>query len=239
MIEQTFFAFECVEPEQKPQAEKYLKIYFDIDCPAYYHPERGYNYSLGFDTEADNEAFSREIREKFTAHGWTVNGEYGEPSKGKSTLFIHPQQVGGIIAENLKSEVLEILQSGKTFSMRKDRNGNPFVNVSEEKFDITVEDQQIHLAGQVMEIETAIIEAFRTRRRNLWWDGEGGKLDRITAKFAITAVDNSVMGAAYRAIKGMFNELIHRGDILQSQSSNGSPLYRTRTNAEKKQYARA
>lgn len=90
-----------------------------------------------------------------------------------------------------------------------------------------------------MEIEAAIIEAFRTKRRNLWWDGEGGKLDYISAKFAIAAVDNSVMGAAYRAIKGMFNELIHSGEILQAKSSNGSPLYRTRTNAEKKQYAQA
>lgn len=211
--------------------EKYLYVDFEIECPLYYHKER-YPDFTGFDSDAEREKFDKDWREVFAAAGWTIDGQ--DVRKGKSSLYVHPQQLLGTIAESLESEVVSIIGNAKTFYLREYPDGRPFVRRIEVKYDITADEQLEHVKKYRAEIENMLLESFRTKRKNLWWVDFQGKFDRIANQFAVKSLDEKVMGGAAKYVRDVvFQSLVADGKIL-CREQMGKPIYRTQMKSEHK-----
>ena len=96
---------------------KYINTYFHIDA--------GYVWGEGMDEKACRR-FYDEIILLFVRSGWTVVpheiGNTVDVVKGKSRLYVHPQELSGPCEESLIEKVKDILRQGKTFTLtRTDR----------------------------------------------------------------------------------------------------------------------
>lgn len=218
--------------------EKFHYMTFEIECPLYYHKDRfcGSSSFVGFDTDEDREKFDKDWREVFAAAGWTIDGQ--DVRKGKSGLYVHPQQLIGTVSEQLESEVVSIVGNAKTFYLRKLRDGSPFVRRIEVKYDISAEEQLEHMRQRLAEIKESIVEAFRTKRKNLWWTDFRGKFSLIAEKFAVNALDQNATGEAVKFIEDVFHLLVSDGEILRREYKDGC-AYRSLMKSERKNNMRA
>lgn len=95
---------------------EYSNVYFNIDTPAYDGMNGGW--------EADErETIGKEIDRLFTSLGWKCNepgfnGVCATYTKGKSHLYMHPQNYSGEVLKNEIKSVAEAIEKAETFSLR-------------------------------------------------------------------------------------------------------------------------
>lgn len=139
---------------------EYANVYFRIDTPSYDAVNSGW--------KADGkESVAKEIDRLFTSLGWEckepgLNGVCATYTKGKSHLYMHPQNYSG---EMLKSEiksVAEALETAKTFSLR-------WVELYDTVYDITDDEYEEYLKSRDKEIHKSLFETCATTRKNKYF----------------------------------------------------------------------
>lgn len=199
--------------------DEYSYVSYDIYTPGYYDPETG---NLGFE-EAERIAFHADIEQVFYAAGWTIKGCY--VVKGKSSLYLHPQQLLGFVHAELVDKVKDIIANGTTFKL-----GPCGMRIISVAYDVTAEQEHAHLMTRREEIENELLEAFRTKRRNLYRVPGYQLWTRIMLplgqKHGIPAIAEEVNNAAGRFVNEVLSSLIREGKIHMT-IINGNMAYRT------------
>ena len=198
----------------------YFKVSYSIRTPSYYRPE---DNGLGFRSEAESMAFHADCERIFRNGGWKI--EHGYAVNGKSSLYLHPQQLLGIVHAELVDAVPELIAQATLFQFQQ--NGKRII---EEIYDITAEQQREYIAAKRPEIEAELLKAFRTSQRKLYHD-PGGLLWwnielPIGRKYGLPALDEQVNNTAGHYVSEVFVSLIASGQIIQ-KTINGKPVYRT------------
>ena len=145
-------------PEQD-YGKEYAKVYFNMESEGYCYP------SFSF-TEEQREKFTDDINRIFSSIGWMceeperkLSGVCAIWKKGKSHLYMHPQQFSGEVLKNDIKEVAEALQSGTVFSLR-------WVDIHETVYDISNEEYKAYLEGKRKDICIDLYDNFGTTRRD-------------------------------------------------------------------------
>ena len=196
--------------------KEYAKVYFNMETEGYDYP------SFSF-TEEQREKFTDDINRIFSSIGWSceeserkISGVCATWTKGKSHLYMHPQQFSGEVLKNDIKAVARALQSGKVFSLR-------WVDIYETVYDISDEEYKAYLSGRKKEICTMLYEQFGTTRKNKAYDTSdvvkrvtnryglkriGNKIDRI----AIDYIKNTIIGMAAEGFVVIFRD----GELMRS-----------------------
>ena len=189
-------------PEQD-YGKEYAKVGFNMESEGYCYP------SFSF-TEEQREKFTDDINKIFSSIGWTceeperkLSGVCATWRKGKSHLYMHPQQFSGEVLKNDIKEVAEALQSGTVFSLR-------WVDIWETVYDISDEEYHEYLHKKEENIRTDLYSNFGTTRRNKYYYTYE-VVQCLLKKYGLKriAVDNDKVG----------NKFIM--DIISNMSKNG------------------
>ena len=198
----------------------YFKVSYSIRTPSYYRPE---DNGPDFRSEAESMAFHADCERIFRNGGWKI--EHGYAVNGKSSLYLHPQQLLGIVHTELVDVVPELIAQAALFQFQQ--NGKRII---EEIYDITAEQQREYIAAKRPKIKAELLKAFRTSQRKLyhdpgdllWWNIEMP----IGRKYGLPALDEQVNNTAGHYVSEVFASLIASGQIIQ-KTINGKQVYRT------------
>lgn len=148
-------------PEQD-YGKEYAKVYFNMESEGYCYP------SFCF-SEEQREEFTDDINRCFSSIGWTckeperkLSGVCAIWTKGKSHLYMHPQQFSGEVLKNDIIEVAESLQLGTAFSLL-------WVDIRETVYDISDKEYRDYLHGKEKNIRADLYSNFVTRRRTKYY----------------------------------------------------------------------
>ena len=189
-------------PEQD-YGKEYAKVYFNMETEGYDYP------SFSF-TEEQREKFTDDINRIFSSIGWSceeserkISGVCATWTKGKSHLYMHPQQFSGEVLKNDIKEVAEALQSGNVFSLR-------WVDIYETTYDISDTEYRKYLHSKKEDIRKDLYSDFGTTRRNKYYYTYE-VVQHLLKKYGLKriAIDNDKVG----------NEFIM--NIISSMSKNG------------------
>lgn len=139
-------------------------------------------------------------------------------------LYIHPQNISGTVSKNSVKLIAEALNACDGISVR-------WVDVYEDVSPMTEEDFRTLLEGKRGEIETALLEQFKTKRRNLYivpdyWSGPVRHISdeyHIPRRCARRAGDDRT---GYDFVFEVFQALVEAGKIVTAETRNGTG-YRT------------
>ena len=198
----------------------YFKVSYSIRTPSYYRPE---DNGPDFRSEAESMAFHADCERIFRNGGWKIEQCYAV--NGKSSLYLHPQQLLGIVHTELVDVVPELIAQAALFQFQQ--NGKRII---EEIYDITAEQQREYIAAKRPKIKAELLKAFRTSQRKLyhdpgdllWWNIELP----IGRKYGLPALDEQVNNTAGHYVSEVFASLIASGQIIQ-KTINGKQVYRT------------
>ncbi len=208
---------------------EYSNVYFNINT-------RGYGYPDFCFTDKDRTAFDKDIVEVFTALGWECekdefNGCCSEWHKGKSHLYMHPQQFSGEVLKNEIEAIAEALT--ERTSVIKLR----WVDLHDTVYDITDDEYEEILTAKDGEIKSSILENCKTSRVNKFMAIDD--ISRYIAnKFRLRRVgkdDGRYGGIGQTAthIIGVIQALITDGYIVTPKGND--KLIRTINKTEQKQ----
>lgn len=202
----------------------YIKVAYNILTPSYYQPET----SIGFRSNSESTAFYADCERVFRAGGWNV--ERGYAIKGKSGLFLHPQQFIGVVQTELIDTIPELISQANLFTFQQ--NGKLLF---EAIYDITPEQQQEYLAARRPEIEAELLRRFRTSQRKLYHVVNGLLLqdfELLGRRYGLPPLDGQTNAlAARRYVFDVFYSLITTGQIIR-KVIHGNPAYRTAMKCE-------
>ena len=208
---------------------EYVNAYFRINTPTY-DPHKRWN-------EEDIARFDAESTAVFDALGWIVSeprssGGCATVRKGKSHLYLHPQEFSGEVLKNEVAAIAEALTGAKTFSLR-------WVDLYETVYDMTDEAYIAYLDGQRERIRTEILKSSVTTRRSKFYrDYDVACHVAAIVRLRRIGEDDGRHGGAGKTanyIIGVIEQLIAEGYLATATSRNGSRLIRTINKAEQKQ----
>ena len=220
---------------------KYSKTYFRIEGNGYYA-----NGSMPW-PEHIKASFLREVEDIFAAQGWVVtkserNYVSSTATKGRSSLYLHPQNFRGVCENAEREFLLETLRDAKTFVCGR-------VDVYAEIHDMTDEQLEELLQSKRNIIESELLEAFTTKRRNLYitdigFFGVDGKIAKrhsirrlaIDGEKSHIGQDDRTDVICYTFVSGIFEELVRSKKIVTAQTKNGLG-YRTTRKSDLMKYA--
>lgn len=183
--------------------KEYAKVYFNMES-------EGYSYPYFSFTEEQRENFTNDINRIFSSIGWVceeperkLSGVCAVWKKGKSHLYMHPQQFSGEVLKNDIKEVAEALQSGTVISLR-------WVDIRETVYEISDTEYRDYLLSKEEDIKAELYSDFGTTRRNKYYYTYD-VVQCLLKKYGLKriAVDNDKVG----------NDLIM--DIISDMSKNG------------------
>lgn len=188
-------------------------------------------YTQGWPDNAARLAFRAETRKLFRNAGWQVeempldSGHCDTVRNGKDALYLHPTVFSGVMQEDHITALQRLLDEANTFRTLETR-------LYRECFDLTDEEYRQRLEAQTEQIDNAILEACRTKRRNLFRTGPVAA--RIGRQFAIRRLTDWERSGPY-IVEGYVGEqieqLIADGRLITAQTRYGQGL-RTATEAE-------
>jgi hypothetical protein len=213
------------KPEENNQENRFLKVYFRTDCPAYTFTSGGYCWTS---TEA-REAWAAEMADVLEA--FSIPAGVGHPSEkipGAEHLYAHPQSVSGVVEACKIKKIAEALSACKTCSIR-------WVDIYQEISAINDKQFISILDEKKPEIKKDILEAFKTKRGNLYivpsrWSGAIAVLSKkysIPRKYSETGTDE-VCSTYLLALLG---EMAESGEIKTARTKAGIG-YRSPTKKE-------
>ena len=137
---------------------EYVKVYFRIDVPSY-------NYMSGFASQEDREAFYSEANSILESFGIMEDCGYKvERIEDKCAyLYIHPQNISGVIKKNDVKKVAEAISEMKTTFIR-------WVDLYETVFNMTDEEYGKYLVVKHSEIRKYLFDIAVTTRTNKFYD---------------------------------------------------------------------
>ena len=117
--------------------------------------------------------------------------------------------------------------------MRTGNDGEPFVRRIEQIFDISPDEQVEHMRNRVSEIREKLVADFRTKQKNLWFQGTFEKIRHVAEIFSLKALDQKANLAAVDFVGEVFENLVSKGEILRMENK-GDFVFRSRMRTEKK-----
>lgn len=208
----------------------YKRVYFRIKTPIYYSSS-----GVGFQKKQDQELFHNTIRDLFLNDGWEIKKEWRSGSctsvlKDKQDLYLHPQEVTGVVAEGNISHIENLLGSTSIFSFRK-------TDIYEDVFDITDEEYMNILKSKIDYIEQDLLDAYKTKRSNLYITSSS-PISNVLDKYRIKRLSNFVgvysnSNIDWLYVNEIFESLVSKGKIISAKTKSGIG-YRTRKDKEKK-----
>lgn len=208
---------------------EYVDAHFRIYTPSY-DPYKRWD-------EEDIAQFDDESTAIFEKLGWTVtsrrySGSCATVRKGKSHLYLHPQDFSG---EVLKSEVVgvaEALDCAESFSLQ-------WVDLYETVYDMTDAEYTGYLDSQEERIRSEVLKASVTTRRSRFYRDYdvACHVASIVRLHRIGDDDGRYGGAGKTAnhIVGVIDELVSEGYLKTAVSGNGNRLIRAINKTEQKE----
>lgn len=206
------------------QDHLYMKTHISI--------EAGYIWGKGID-EVLQDKFYSEMEKLFTDAGWTIEGSHFRGAcptfhKEKNKLYCHPSQLSGPLEPDLLSEVETLINKATTCKLRYSENYDQIYDMTDEQYKEALETCK-------KDIQKDIMEAFKTKRRNLYhylYD-----IDHVYRHYRIPTLTNyigiSSNDVYIKYINEVFESMVQSGDILPYKHPTKGTLYRTITKAEK------
>lgn len=186
--------------------KEYAKVYFNMETEGYGYP------SFSF-TDEQREKFTDDINRIFSSIGWIceeperkLSGVCARWRKGKSHLYMHPQQFSGEVLKNDIQEVAKALQSGTVFSLR-------WVDIRETVYDISNEEYKDYLESRKKEICTALYEDFGTTRRDKAFDTMD-VIKRLIKKYGLPRIEKEVDRIAISYIRNRIIDMATEGLVM-------------------------
>lgn len=135
---------------------EYAKVYFNVESKGYSYPQFSFN-------DEDRAAFDAEVERIFSSIGWTCSdphfrGTCATWTKGKSHLYLHPQQFSGEVLKNDIKTVAEAILTGMAVRLR-------WVDVRDTVYYISDQEYDEYLDGKAEDIQRDLFENFGTTRR--------------------------------------------------------------------------
>lgn len=192
----------------------------------YFRLNSGYEWGSGMD-QGKTENFYSDILGLFAAEGWTItepyrNGSGATVANGNSSLYIHPQTVSGYVTEDLIPAVSAALEHGCTFQ-------HYATDIYETAYNWTAQEYRDYLNSICGDINTALLEAFKTPRRNLYKFSHI-VLPTIISRFHVQRLDGQnghcTGDITEQVIREKFADLVIAGKIEQADTRKGT-AYRT------------
>lgn len=213
----------------KDYGNEYVKIYFRIDTKGYDYPDFSF-------TEEDRAAFNKDIIKVFSSLGWAceqpkISGACQTWHKGKSNLYLHPDNFSGEVLKNEVKTIAEALENNNSFKLR-------WVDLYGTVYDITDEEYETILSEKDEEIRKDALEYCKTKRTTNFY-----YLDNIVSnlsdKFKLNriGIDDGKhygIGQTGKHITNIIYQLIEEGYIISAKNHNGI-LVRTLNKTEQKQ----
>lgn len=205
----------------------YRKVYFRIRSQ--------YEESRGFPNEQAEIHFKEESRRLFQDVGWIVHAEplhsgvSDTVTKGQQELYLHPMSFSGVVLEEEIPQFEVLLSQAETFQCYATDLYEEYLELSDEAYWTLLESRR-------EEIVSAILERYRTKRRNLFITGVTG-MD-IAKQFSVNRV-NDKFGHRNKAnlfVSNLMAQLIKEGRLVTADTKNGQGV-RTATKEELKRLA--
>ena len=185
-------------------------------------------YSQGWPDDISQRAFRTETRKLFRDAGWQVeetpldSGYCDTVRNGKDALYLHPDLFSGVMQEDHIPELQRLLSGANTFRVLG-------TDLRRECFELTDEEYRQRLEEQTERIDNAILEACKTKRKNLF--RTGAIAERIGQQFAIRRLPDWERSGPYIAegyVGERIEQLIADGRLIIAKTRYG----RTATEAE-------
>lgn len=190
-------------------------------------------YSQGWPDDISQRAFRTETRKLFRDAGWQVEEKPLDSDhcdtvrNGKDALYLHPDLFSGVMQEDHIPELQRLLSGANTFRVLG-------TDLHRECFDLTDEEYRQRLEEQTERIDNAILEACKTKRKNLFHTGSIA--ERIGRQFTVRRLTDWEQSGPYIAegyVGERIEQLIADGQLVTAQTRYGQGL-RTATEAELK-----
>ena len=190
-------------------------------------------YSQGWPDDISQRAFRTETRKLFRDAGWQVEEKPLDSDhcdtvrNGKDALYLHPDLFSGVMQEDHIPELQRLLSGANTFRVLG-------TDLHRECFDLTDEEYRQRLEEQTERIDNAILEACKTKRKNLFHTGSIA--ERIGRQFTVRRLTDWEQSGPYIAegyVGERIEQLIADGQLVTAQTRYGQGL-RTATVAELK-----
>lgn len=205
----------------------YRKVYFRIRSK--------YAYGSGWagDAEADN-AFREESRRLFQEGGWTIQpgradrGECDIAVKGQQDLYLHPMNFSGVVSEDEIPEIEAMLERASTFRCDGTDRYEEYLDLSDEEYWALLESRKD-------EIVAAILERYKTKRKNMYKVGEAamGIANQFTVHRLYDKEGDHNKANLY--VGQLMEELIADGRLLTARTKHGTGI-RTATEKERREH---
>ena len=188
-------------------------------------------YSQGWPDDASQLEFRTETRKLFRDAGWQVeetpldSGHCDTVRNGKDALYLHPDLFSGVMQEEHIPELQRLLSSAATFRVLG-------IDLHMECFDLTDEECRQRLEEQAGQIDNAILETCKTKRKNLFRTGPIA--ERIGRQFTVRHLMDWEQSGPYIAegyVGERIEQLIADGRLITAQTRYGQGL-RTATETE-------
>lgn len=211
----------------------YKNVYFRINTPVYYKSGHG----VGYENQEDKELFRENIKNIFLNDNWEIKiQKYSSGCdsvvKDKQELYLHPQEVTGVILEENISYIENLLSNSKVFSFNK-------TDIYDTIFDITDEEYLTILEAKKSEIENDLLEIYKTKRSNLYIT-DSSPISQVMNKYSIKRLSHykgmSTNAVDWKYVADLFENLVSENRILSAKTKHGEG-YRTKTEKEKKKSA--
>ena len=191
--------------------QTYQEVYFYLDSQ--------YQYGQGWLSDHDANAFHDEINRLFTGAGWEIRASdlssaSDSALKGKQELYLHPMMVSGVMLPEEIPRVEDVLRGAETLKLRETRTFTNYLDMDDDTY-------RAHLESRQDEMISAILECYRTKRRDLFiaWDQTG----RIAKPFIIPRLESRRQSGdmAEDLIAKLTGDLIAEGRLITATTRHG------------------
>ena len=194
-------------PDAGYPENEYARVYFRVDTPTYKIMEGG------FSNQADHDEFYAEVLEVFKGIGWDSSSQT-DAHHEKASVYIHPQEISGIVHKNDIKVIAEALENSKTFSIR-------WVDIYQTVYNISDEEYAEHLKSKT-EFVVDFLKHCPTKRKWQFWS-ERDVAEDICGKIKLCRIGNDVYKPDQQTmdfIAGIIEQVEKEGYIVRVENDD-------------------
>ena len=184
----------------------------------------------GFPDRQSHIDFVEDTRQLFQDAGWTLHakelnrGICDTVTKGQQDLYLHPMSFSGVVLEDEIPQLEAMLAQAKTFHCYAVDRYEEYVDLSDEAYWALLESKR-------EEVVAAILERYRSKRRNIFFTSATGA--GIASKFSVNRLCDK-QGRQNKAnlfVSNLMEQLIAEGRLVTANTKRGQGI-RTATKEE-------